>query len=90
MTPIARRWCNQNVFWTLLTPLVNIVGLYSNVPEGGEIRSPQTDWLVNELKTLPTNLPLLVALHHPVYSADSSLWQHADEERVGKRDRAGG
>ena len=71
MTPIARRWCNQNVFWTLLTPLVNIVGLYSNVPEGGEIRSPQTDWLVNELKTLPTNLPLLVALHRPVYSADN-------------------
>jgi hypothetical protein len=42
-----------NVYWTLLTPLTNFVGLYSNVPEGGEIRSPQTDWLVNELKTLP-------------------------------------
>ena len=23
-----------NVYWTLLTPLVNIVGLFSNVPEG--------------------------------------------------------
>jgi hypothetical protein len=29
------------VYWTLLTPLVNIVGLYSNVPEGGEIRTPR-------------------------------------------------
>jgi acid phosphatase type 7 len=59
-----------NVYWTLLTPLVNIVGLYSNVPSGGDIRSPQTDWLVEELKSLPRDAPLLVALHHPVYSAD--------------------
>jgi len=59
-----------NVYWTLLTPLVNIVGLYSNVPAGGDIRSPQTEWLVSELRTLPTDVPLLIALHHPVYSAD--------------------
>jgi hypothetical protein len=59
-----------NVYWTLLTPLANFVGLYSNVPAGGEIVSPQTDWLVSELKTLPTNVPLLVTLHHPIYSAD--------------------
>ncbi|HLG47039.1 MAG TPA: metallophosphoesterase [Reyranella sp.] len=59
-----------NVYWTLLTPMVNIVGLYSNVPGGGSIIEPQTDWLINELKTLPKNLPLLVALHHPIYSAD--------------------
>jgi hypothetical protein len=60
-----------NVYWTLLTPCVSIVGLYSNVPEGGDIRSPQTDWLIQELKTLPTDIPLFVALHHPVYSADN-------------------
>ena len=60
-----------NVYWTLVTPLVNIVGLYSNVPASGEIQSPQTDWLVNELQTLPADIPLLVALHHPVYSADN-------------------
>ena len=59
-----------NVYWTLLTPLVNIIGLYSNVPAGGDIRSPQTEWLVNELKNLPKTVPVLVALHHPVYSAD--------------------
>lgn len=59
-----------NVYWTLLTPLANFVGLYSNVPAGGDIRSPQTEWLVNELKTLPRDVPLLVTLHHPIYSAD--------------------
>ncbi len=60
-----------NVYWTLLTPFVNIVGLYSNVPEGGEIKPPQTDWLINELKTLPKDVPIFVALHHPIYSADT-------------------
>ena len=60
-----------NVYWTLLTPLVNIVGLYSNVPDGGEIRSPQTEWLVGELQSLPADVPIIVTLHHPVYSADT-------------------
>lgn len=60
-----------NVYWTLLTPLVNIVGLYSNVPEGGVVKQPQIDWLENELKTLDPDIPVMVALHHPVYSADA-------------------
>jgi hypothetical protein len=59
-----------NCYWTLLTPLCSIVGLYSNVPEGGQIHEPQLSWIVNELKTLPKDLPLFVALHHPLYSAD--------------------
>ena len=59
-----------NVFWTLLTPLASFVGLYSNVPEGGEIKAPQTAWLVEQLQTLPTDRPLFVSLHHPIYSAD--------------------
>jgi hypothetical protein len=59
-----------NVYWTLVTPLVNIVGLYSNVPAGGDIRLPQPEWLIEELKSLPRNVPLFVALHHPIYSAD--------------------
>jgi len=60
-----------NVYWTLVTPLVSFVGLYSNVPEGGEIRAPQTEWLTQQLKDLPDNRPLIVTLHHPIYSADN-------------------
>lgn len=60
-----------NVYWTLLTPVVNIIGLYSNVPDGGEVRPPQSDWLANELATLPPDQPILLALHHPIYSADN-------------------
>ncbi len=58
------------VYWTLLTPLVNIVGIYSNVPEGGDVRAPQTDWIVSQFETLSKKVPLLVALHHPIFSAD--------------------
>jgi hypothetical protein len=59
-----------NVYWVLETPLVNFLGLYSNVPEGGDIREPQLSWLVGQLKTLPKNVPVCLTLHHPVYSAD--------------------
>ena len=59
-----------NVFWTLVTPLANFVGLYSNVPAGGDIRQPQVNWLKQQLQTLPKSVPLFVSLHHPVYSAD--------------------
>jgi len=68
-----------NVYWTLTTPLFNIVGLYSNVPEGGEIKQPQIDWYVNELQSLPTDVPLFVALHHPPYSADD---HHSGSKRM--------
>ena len=59
-----------NVYWTLDAPFVTIVGMYTNVPEGGSIDSVQQQWLTNELATAPQNKALIVALHHPVYSFD--------------------
>src|SRR5436309_9818200 len=59
-----------NVFWTLVTPLATIIGLYTNVPEGGRIRKDQEDWLISELKKAPKSKALFVTMHHPVYSAD--------------------
>ena len=59
-----------NVFWTLTSPLVNIVGLYSNVPEHGVIHPDQQQWLVDELKSLPKNVPIIATMHHPPLSAD--------------------
>lgn len=59
-----------NVYWTLRTPLVSIIGLYSNVPEHGVLHPDQLSWLVGELKSAPVALPILVTLHHPPYSAD--------------------
>jgi hypothetical protein len=60
-----------NPYWTLLTPLATIVGMYTNVPEHGSIDSIQQQWLTNEFATASKKLPLIVALHHPVYSFDA-------------------
>jgi len=59
-----------NPYWTLLTPLATIVGMYTNVPEHGSIDSIQQQWLTNEFATANKKLPLILALHHPVYSFD--------------------
>lgn len=58
-----------NVFWTLATPLATFIGLYSNCPEGGQIGPPQISWLESELKSAPANMALILAVHHPLYSA---------------------
>ena len=42
-----------NFYWTLTTPLANFVGLYSGISEGGETRSPQIGWFINEPKRYP-------------------------------------
>jgi hypothetical protein len=59
-----------NVYFTLECPFVTIVGMYTNVPEGGSIDSVQQRWLNNELATAPEDKALIIALHHPVYSFD--------------------
>jgi predicted phosphodiesterase len=61
-----------NCYWTLETPVVTIVGVYSNVSgelddADGEVRT-QRDWLTEELSAAPAGKCLLVAVHHPVYS----------------------
>lgn len=59
-----------NVYFTLDCPFVTIVGMYTNVPEGGSIDSIQQQWLTNEFATAPAEKALIVALHHPIYSFD--------------------
>lgn len=59
-----------NPYFTLDAPLVTIVGLYTNVPEGGSVDSIQQQWLTHELATAPEDKALIVALHHPIYSFD--------------------
>jgi acid phosphatase type 7 len=59
-----------NPYWTLQTPKATFIGLYTNVPEGGEVRQPQQAWFVGELKNADPEKAIFVCLHHPVYSAD--------------------
>lgn len=68
----TRTAMNQpNVFWTLTTPFAWIIGLYTNVPEGGAVHPDQLAWLSGELKAAhDAGVAILVTMHHPVYSAD--------------------
>jgi hypothetical protein len=59
-----------NVHWTLAHDWLWIVGLYTNVPEGGQLAIDQLTWLVGELRAAPSDATLILAMHQPVYSAD--------------------
>ncbi len=60
-----------NVYWTFLTKYATFVGLYTNVPEGGSVDSVQQQWLTNEFAEADEKLPLIVSLHHSIYSFDA-------------------
>ena len=62
-----------NIYWTLETPLANIIGLHSNVPKFGVITPEQRNWFIEELKTANLERPgkaIIVCIHHAPYSAD--------------------
>lgn len=89
-TPVVRKEAGEyprhamiqpNVYWTLEAPFVTIVGLYTNVPEGGEVHDDQAAWFISEIANAPTDKALLVALHHPIYSADQ---YHSGSDRMGQ------
>ncbi len=69
-TASRREICQPNVYWTLRHRWVTIVGLYSNVPDGGRIGEEQIEWLVGELTDAPRDAVLILALHHCLYSTD--------------------
>jgi acid phosphatase type 7 len=60
-------WCD----WTLALQALTIIGLYTNVPSGGHLEQSQIDWLMDEVKSAPSDRPLITALHHPPYSIDA-------------------
>ena len=62
-----------NIYWTLKTPLANIIGMHSNVPKFGIVTPEQRKWLVQELITADRDRPnkaLILCIHHSPYSAD--------------------
>jgi acid phosphatase type 7 len=60
-----------NCYWTLIAPFLTIIGLYTNCPEHGVVGPEQEQWFQSELAAAPADKALIVALHHPPYSADS-------------------
>ena len=80
------------VYWRLDTPLAYIIGLYSNIANGGILDDPsqpggdeQYEWLVAQLKDVQTknahNTPrraVLLAVHYPPYSGTTNFAQRGD------------
>lgn len=66
--------------WTLDLQAVTIVGVYTNVPEGGHLDQTQIDWLAGELQAASTDKPLILTCHHPPYSIDAF---HGGSEPMG-------
>lgn len=54
----------------MIPTYVTLIGLYTNVPEGGEVHPDQVSWFENELKSADSSKALIVAMHHPVFSMD--------------------
>jgi len=77
-----------NVYWTLETPFATIIGLYTNVPEGGVVKSDQETWLVGELRHAAGDRAVLLMLHHPPYSADDH--HSGSQKMLDLIDRAAG
>ena len=70
-----------NVYWTLDAPFVTIIGLYSNVPDGGVIKEDQFQWFKGELRTAPKDKALIIAVHHAPFSADD---EHSGSDTILK------
>lgn len=61
-----------NVYWTLITPVARIIGLYTNVEPGGDLDATQQAWLTGELEAArqDPDRAVLLTMHHPIYSLD--------------------
>lgn len=70
LAPTRRAVRQPHVHWTLRQRWVTVIGLYTNVPDGGRIAEDQLTWLVAELAAAPRDAVLILALHHCLYSAD--------------------
>lgn len=59
-----------HVHWTLVHERLWIIGLYTNVPEDGQVEESQLEWLTGELRAAPPQARVILAMHRPVYSID--------------------
>jgi len=68
------------VYWTLDTPFVTIIGLYSNVDGTLDPRGTnnQQQWFQNQVASAPADKALIVTVHHPTYSLDTTHGGYPD------------
>src|SRR5712691_5681222 len=70
------------VYWTLEAPFVTIVGLYSNVDGTLDARgtSEQQQWFQSQVSNAAKDKALIVTVHHPPYSLDTTHGGYPDIE----------
>jgi predicted phosphodiesterase len=61
-------------YWKLEAPFVHVIGLYSNVDGLLDARgtAQQQNWLIDQLRAVPQDKWVIVAVHHPCYSLDAA------------------
>ncbi len=70
------------VYWTLETPFASVIGLYSNVDGTLDARgtSEQQQWFQEQVSRVPSDRALIVTVHHPAYSLDTTHGGYPDIE----------
>lgn len=70
------------VYWTLDTPFATIIGLYSNVDGTLDARgtSEQQQWFQDQVSSASKDKALILAVHHPPYSLDTTHGGYPDIE----------
>jgi hypothetical protein len=68
------------VNWTFNTPFATIVGLYSNVDGTLDARGTgeQQQWFQDQVSNAPADKALIIAVHHPPYSLDTTHGGYPD------------
>jgi len=79
-SPYRATMTQPYVYWTLDTPVATIIGLYSNVDGTLDARgtSEQQQWLQNQVATASAEKALILTVHHPPYSLDTTHGGYPD------------
>ena len=81
-SPYRATMTQPYVYWTLDMPFATIIGLYSNVDGTLDARgtSEQQQWFEHQVNTASADKALLIAVHHPPYSLDTTHRGYPDIE----------
>jgi hypothetical protein len=81
-SPYRATMTQPYVYWTLETPFATIVGLYSNVDGSLDARgtSEQQQWFQDQVSKAAADKALIVTVHHPPYSLDTTHGGYPDIE----------
>jgi hypothetical protein len=73
VSPYRMSMTQPYAYWTMDTPFVTIIGLYSNVEGSLDARGrmEQQSFLEQQMSGADPKKKLIVTVHHPVYSLDS-------------------